>query len=124
MEDYLKIKTTNTILYCENWGDTVSFYKSALQLPVIASNEWFVEFRLNSSARLSIADESRATIKSNYGKGLTLGLQVENIEAVRTQLIESGFSPSEIKDVWGARAIYLHDPEGNRIEFWAGQAHT
>lgn len=95
----MKIKTTNTILYCENWEDTVSFYKSALQLPVVASNNWFVEFRLNSTARLSIADESRATIKSNYGKGLTLGLQVENIEAVCTQLIESGLSSSEIKDV-------------------------
>jgi catechol-2,3-dioxygenase len=120
----LKIKTTNTILYCENWEETVSFYKSALQLPVVASNNWFVEFRLNSTARISIADESRTTIKSNYGKGLTIGLQVENIEAVRIQLIESGLSPSEIKDVWGAKAIYLHDPEGNRIEFWAGQAHT
>jgi catechol-2,3-dioxygenase len=120
----LKIKTTNTILYCEHWEETVSFYKSALQLPVVASNNWFVEFRLNSTARLSIADESRTTIESNYGKGLTIGLQVENIEALRSQLIESGLNPSEIKDVWGAKAIYLHDPEGNRIEFWAGQERT
>ena len=36
----MKIKTTNTILYCENWEATVSFYKSALQLPVVASNNW------------------------------------------------------------------------------------
>ena len=120
----MKIKTTNIILYCENWEETVSFYKSALQLPVVASNNWFVEFRLNSTARISIADESRATIKSNYGKGLTIGLQVENIETVRLDLMKAGLSPSEIKDVWGAKAIYLHDPEGNRIEFWAGQERT
>lgn len=120
----MKIKTANTILYCENWEDTVSFYKSALQLPVVTSNDWFVEFRLNSTARLSIANETKTSIKSNYGKGITIGLQVENIEAVRLDLMKAGLSPLEIKEVWGAKAIYLHDPEGNRIEFWAGQAHT
>jgi catechol-2,3-dioxygenase len=40
------------------------------------------------------------------------------------QLMEAGLCPTEIKEVWGAKAIYIHDPEGNRIEFWAGQAHA
>jgi catechol-2,3-dioxygenase len=111
-------------LYCKKWIETVAFYKSGLKLPVTASNDWFVEFKLNAIARLSVADEARASIKSNHGSGITIGLQVEDVETTRMQLMEAGLRPTEIKEVWGAKAIYIHDPEGNRIEFWAGQAHA
>jgi len=120
----LKIKSTNTILYCKKWSETVAFYKSGLKLPITSSNDWFVEFRLNPTARLSVADDSRASIKSNHGNGITIGLQVEDVETTRSQLIQAGLCPTEIREVWGAQVIYIHDPEGNRIEFWAGQAHT
>jgi hypothetical protein len=91
-----------------------------LKLPVTTSNDWFVEFKLNATARLSVADESRASIKSNHGNGLTIGLQVEDVETMRSQLMDAGLRPTKIKEVWDAKVIYLHDPEGNRIEFWAG----
>lgn len=119
----MKIKTANTILYCKNWKETVDFYESGLKLPVTTSNDWFVEFRLNAAARLSVADESRASIKSNHGNGITIGLQVKNVETIRSQLIAAGLRPTKIKEVWGAKVIYIRDPEGNRIEFWTGQAH-
>jgi len=120
----LKIKSTNTILYCKKWSETLAFYKSGLKLPVTISNDWFVEFELNVAARLSVANEARTSIKSNHGSGITIGLQVEDVETIRSQLIEAELSPTEIKEVWGAKVIYIHDPEGNRIEFWAGQAQT
>jgi predicted enzyme related to lactoylglutathione lyase len=120
----LKIKSTNTILYCKKWRETVAFYQSGLKLPITAMNDWFVEFKLNVTARLSVADESRTSITSNHGSGITIGLQVEDVETTRMQLMEAGLHPTEIKKVWGAQVIYIHDPEGNRIEFWAGQAHT
>lgn len=120
----MKIKFTNTILYCKKWKETVAFYESGLKLPITTSNDWFVEFRLNTTARLSVADETRASIKSNHGNGITIGLQVEDVETIRMQLMEAGLHPTEIKKVWGAMVFYIHDPEGNRIEFWAGQAHS
>jgi catechol 2,3-dioxygenase-like lactoylglutathione lyase family enzyme len=123
-ERNLEIKTTNIILYCKNWNETVAFYKSGLKLPVATSNDWFMEFRLNPTARLSVADESRTSIKSNHGNGITVGLQVENVENMRAQLVAAGLRPTEVKEVWGAKAIYIHDPEGNRIEFWSGQAQS
>ncbi len=83
-----------------------------------------MEFKLNATARLSVADKSQASIKSNHGNGITIGLQVKNVETTRMQLMEAGLHPTEIKKVWGAKAIYIYDPEGNRIEFWAGLAHT
>lgn len=115
----IDIKTTNTILYCRNWQETVAFYKDQLKLPVTAAFDWFVEFGLNAGARLSVADESRASINSSGGQGVTVTFQVADIEQTRQYLQESGLQPTPIKDhAWGARVMYLHDPEGHRLEFW------
>lgn len=115
----IEIKTTNTILYCRNWRETVDFYKDQLKLPVTAALDWFVEFELNAGSRLSVADESRASIKSSGGQGVTVTFQVADIEQTQQYLHESGLQPTPIKDhAWGARVMYLYDPEGNRLEFW------
>jgi catechol 2,3-dioxygenase-like lactoylglutathione lyase family enzyme len=118
----VKIKSTNTILYCTNWEATVAFYRTGLQLPVLSSTEWFVEFKLNESSRVSVADEARTTVKSGRGKGLTLSLQVDDIEQTRMELMEAGLTPTPVREVWGSKVIYVHDPEGNRLEFWSGRA--
>jgi catechol-2,3-dioxygenase len=118
----VKIKFTNTILYCKKWEETVEFYRMVLKLLVISSNEWFVEFKLNEMSRVSVANEARTSIKSSDGKGITISLQVADIEQTRDELIEAGVAPTPIKDVWGVKAIYVHDPEGNRLEFWSGRA--
>jgi catechol-2,3-dioxygenase len=118
----MKIKAANTILYCTKWEETVAFYRDGLKLLVISSTDWFVEFKLNESARLSVANEARTSIKTGKGKGITISLQVAGVEETRTELIESGLDPGPIKEIWGSKAIYLNDPEGNRLEFWAGRA--
>lgn len=118
----MKIKAANTILYCKKWEETVAFYRDGLGLLVISSTDWFVEFKLNESARLSVADETRASIKSGDGKGITISLQVADVEELRSQLIGLGLDPTPIKEVWGSKAMYLRDPEGNRLEFWSGRA--
>jgi catechol 2,3-dioxygenase-like lactoylglutathione lyase family enzyme len=118
----VKIKATNTVLYCRNWQETVEFYRTGLKLLVLSSNEWFVEFKLNEVSRLSIANEARTSIDSSGGKGITVSLQVADIEQTRNELIEAGITSTPIKEVWGAKAIYVHDPEGNRLEFWSGRA--
>jgi catechol 2,3-dioxygenase-like lactoylglutathione lyase family enzyme len=117
----VKIKATNTILYCRNWEQTVEFYRTGLKLPVLSSTEWFVEFKLNESSRVSVAHETRTSIKSGGGKGLTLSLQVDDIEQTRTELMEAGIAPTPVREVWGSKVIYVHDPEGNRLEFWSGR---
>jgi predicted enzyme related to lactoylglutathione lyase len=118
----VKIKSTNTILYCKKWEKTVEFYSTGLKLLVLSSNEWFVEFKLNEMSRLSVANEARTSIDSSGGKGITVSLQVTDVEQTRTELIKAGISATPIKDVWGAKATYVHDPEGNRLEFWSGRA--
>lgn len=80
---YKNLKTINIILYCKEWEKTVRFYKDQLNLPVIFSTDWFVEFRLNAISRVSIADEKRSSIKSCEGKGVTLALEVDDVDGVR-----------------------------------------
>ena len=120
----MKIKAANTILYCKKWRETIAFYRDGLKLLVISSNEWFVEFKLNEMSRLSVADETRTSIKSGDGGGITISLQVSDIEQTRAELMDTGITPTPIKEVWGSKAIYVCDPEGNRLEFWAGRARA
>jgi catechol-2,3-dioxygenase len=115
----MKYKTLNTILYCKQWEDTVQFYKEVLKLEVCFSNAWFVEFCLNAGARLSVANENRATIQSNQGRGITLGFQVDDLQSMFVFIKELSIPVSPLKELWGAQVFYIHDPEGTRIEFWS-----
>jgi hypothetical protein len=81
-----------------------------------------VEFKLNEISRLSVANEARTSIDSSGGKGITVSLQVADIEQTQTELIEAGISSTPIREVWGTQVIYVHDPEGNKLEFWSGRA--
>lgn len=114
----MKIKTSNTILYCRKWEQTVEFYKNVLDLEVNFSNEWFVEFILNSQARLSIADQKKSSIKSGCGAGITVCLQVDDVEVMHKRLEKVGVHPTPIRALWESQVFYVRDPEGNRLEFW------
>ena len=120
MNNLLTFKTTNIILYCKKWAETVSFYQDDLKLPKTFASDWFVEFQLTGFAHLSIADERRATIKSSSGAGLTLTLQVADVDAAWRALKTADLDPEPVRDhPWGARTFFLFDPEGHRLEIWA-----
>jgi catechol 2,3-dioxygenase-like lactoylglutathione lyase family enzyme len=113
------IKRINTILYCRNWDDTVKFYRDVLKLDVNHKTEWLVEFQLIDNTFLSIADVAFTSIQSSKGSGITLSFQVENIDVAHRRLREIGIETGPIKPIWGARAFYIFDPEGHRIELWS-----
>lgn len=115
----MEIQTSNIILYCHKWHETVAFYRDRLGFPVHFSNEWFVEFALSSTARLSVANQEQSSIKSGEGKGITVSLEVNDIETVRAFMEKSGLAPTAMKEIWKSRLFYIYDPEGNRIEFWS-----
>ncbi len=116
----LRFKSANTIFYCKSWKETVAFYQRHLRLPITFSTDWFVEFRLAHAAHLSVADEARANVKSSGGQGVTLALQVDSAETVWQFLQKQGLSPQPLRNhSWGARAFYLLDPEGHRLEIWS-----
>ena len=116
------LKSVNTILYCARWKETVDFYRDLLRLPVIFSTDWFVEFELTETARLSIADQRQTTVKSAGGAGITLTLEVSDIQVVWEKAFKAGLKPTDIKvHNWNAYTFYLFDPEGHRLEFWQPQ---
>lgn len=114
-----KICTVNTILYCRKWATTVAFYRNILGLEPLMTSDWFVEFSLGGTSRLSVADEARASVKSAAGRGITLGLEVDDLDGIHHSLSMAGTTPAPIRThPWNARVFYLFDPEGHRIEFW------
>jgi catechol 2,3-dioxygenase-like lactoylglutathione lyase family enzyme len=116
----LAIRTANTILYCRQWQATARFYREVLRLPETHTSDWFIEFELTPTARLSVADERRASIRSAGGAGITITLQVEDIHAAHHRLTGQGAAPGPIQShAWGAQVFYFHDPEGHRLEVWA-----
>jgi catechol 2,3-dioxygenase-like lactoylglutathione lyase family enzyme len=112
-------KRVNTILYCRQWSATVEFYRRLLGLPVNFENDWFVEFRLNDGAYLSVADASRATIVAVAGQGITLAWQVSDLTRLHAHVAAAGAQITPIRRRWGAWVFYCHDPEGHRLEFWS-----
>jgi catechol 2,3-dioxygenase-like lactoylglutathione lyase family enzyme len=114
----LQIQRTNTILYCHLWAETVAFYSDVFAFSISHQTDWFVEFEIAPSAYLSIADEKRATIKSVGGQGITLSWEVAHVQDMHKTFLEQGIKVSPIQNKWGAALLYLHDPEGHRIELW------
>jgi len=115
----MNIITSNTILYCKKWEETVAFYKNVLRFDVHFSNGWLVEFIVNTKARLSIANQERTSIKSSNGSGITVCLQIDDAELMHKYLQEWGAHPTPLRDLWASRVFYVLDPEGNRLEFWS-----
>jgi catechol 2,3-dioxygenase-like lactoylglutathione lyase family enzyme len=117
--DRQPFQLSNTILYCRRWAETVDFYRGVLGLPVNVEKDWFVEFRLTDESFVSVADAARASIDTSAGQGITLALQVADIEAVHRRLSDAGVDvPPVGRHPWGARSFYCRDPEGYRLEFW------
>ena len=110
----------NTVLYCQHFASTLEFYEHILGLPRGFANDWFVEFKVADRAYLSVADQSRATINSAHGAGITLTFRVDNVSAYHAQLVARGAAPSAIgRRPWNATGFLLYDPEGTRIEVWS-----
>lgn len=115
----MDVITANTILYCGKWEETVRFYRDYLNLAVNFSTDWFVEFCVSTTTRISIADEKRAHMKSSKGKGITLSLEVENIDHAWRYADKAGLHPTAItQHPWDALVFYIFDPEGHRVEIW------
>ena len=115
----MRMNRTNTILYCDRWEATVRFYRDLIKLPVLMEKAWFVEFQLTDNSCLSVADAARTSIASAGGDGITLSWLVKDIDAVHDRMLADGIDVGPFTVTWGARAFYLFDPEGHRIEVWA-----
>ena len=118
---WIDVRGANFILYCDRWRETVDFYRGVLGLTETFSNEWFVEFRLGAATSVSIVDAARTSINPVQGQGMTLSIEVPDLDAARRTLDRRGAQPSPTVIRFGSRVFDVHDPEGHRIEFWVDQ---
>ena len=115
----LDVRRTNTILYCRRWRETIRFYRDGLKFPISYATDWLVEFRLTDDSYISLADETRATIPSARGAGMTLSWQVDDADEMHRCVAALGMAPGPIQKKWNASVFYFRDPEGHRIELWS-----
>ncbi len=120
--DVVLPRSANFIMYRRSWSDTVAFYRDRLGLTETFRNEWFVEFGLGPDAHVSIADAARASVGAVGGTGVTLSLEVSDLEYVRAGLAGRGVDPGPLSKRFDALVFDVHGPEGNRIEFWSAPA--
>lgn len=116
------VRRANTILYTDCWVEMVSFYGEVLGMSVEFENDWFVEFAAGPGAFVSVADAQRTSISPGSGDGITLSWQVDDVHEVRTELLDLGVEAGPIGARWGADVLEVHDPAGNRVEFWSARA--
>lgn len=114
----MDITRANVILYCRQWRKTVGFYQHLLGQDGRRLSDWLVEFELNETSFVSIADAGRATVSASGGAGITLSWKVEDLEAWRRRLTALHVAAGPIRRRWGTRFFYFHDPEGHRLEAW------
>jgi catechol 2,3-dioxygenase-like lactoylglutathione lyase family enzyme len=118
----VRVRRSNTILYCDRWLATVDFYRDVLALRIAFRNDWFVEFAVGPGAFVSIADAARSSIRPGNGAGVTLSWRVDDVHDVRAELIDRGIEVGEITARWGADVLDVFDPSGNRVELWSSDA--
>ena len=115
----ITVKRANTILYCRHWKETVGFYRERLGLDIAFQCDWLVEFQLTPTTFLSVAGQSRTTLASAAGKGITLSFKIDDLPSAHRDFTVHGLAPTAIRSqVMDAEVFYLFDPEGTRIEFW------
>lgn len=120
MKSLIHVQSSNTILYCRRWHETVRFYRDAIGLPVQHATDWFVEFEITANGFLSVADAARTTVASAGGDGITVAWRVGDIDEAHRNLTDAGIAPGPVLSRWGSRVFYFHDPEGHRLELWCG----
>lgn len=115
----IQVERANTILYCDPWAATVAFYRRVLALDVSFENDWFVEFSVGPGSYLSVADARRSSVDAGDGTGLTISLRVPDVATARSTLLDAGVDVGAIGIRFGSPFVDVHDPSGNRLEFWS-----
>jgi len=115
----VQVSIVNTIIYCKSWSECVAFYRDDLKFEVVFANEWFMEFKVNEAASLSVVDERRSLSGTASGEGVMLSFRVDDVNSVRSEMELLELDPTPIATVWDSPVFSIFDPEGVRIEFWS-----
>ncbi|MBE9169565.1 VOC family protein [Pleurocapsales cyanobacterium LEGE 06147] len=99
--------------------ESIEFYRQLLgQEPQPYLPDTYAEFKL-AELRLGIFrpnTNNQQEFANSAGSGMSICLEVENLEAATAHLTAMGYPPSgEIMVASHGREIYAYDPAGNRL---------
>lgn len=122
-----------TVLYADDLNAAKSFYSDVLGLSLYRESEYFLVYRLDSSALLifdpKLSAEVGRPVPSHGAKGqghIAFAASDNRIEAWRKYFLSKGIPIDEVvKWSEGGKSVYVRDPAGNSIEFapstlWGG----
>lgn len=97
---------------------SIAFYRDVLGLkPTILSAYWSQFDMGNGQIGLHPMLEESSPPLGVVGKGWYLGIQVEDVRALKARLLESGIEvPGDYHDIPGGVIITFGDPDGNPIQ--------
>lgn len=116
------------VLFVHDFQKCLAFYRDTLGLEVVQLEEKFAAFRMHDqdfavqefALSAQMIQASEADIEPHMGRlnRVLLCAAVENVDAAYELLRAKGvvFTGPPITQLWGIRAAYFRDPEGNLWE--------
>ena len=107
-------------IFSFRWSENVAFYKDVIGFPLKYVNEdiGWAEFDLGGiSLAIERQDPGDKESKGLVGRFVGVSIQVENIEAIYSELISKDveFVGKPEKQDWGGILAHFKDPDGNTI---------
>jgi predicted enzyme related to lactoylglutathione lyase len=103
--------------YVTDMDRAVVFYRDVLGLEVGMVSPYWSQFKVGSNllGLHPVGDPTGPT--GDYGRGWHLGIEVDDIRALREKLVNAGVAiKGDYHDVPGAVVLDFVDPDGNTLE--------
>ena len=117
LEDHIRLKNINHITYnVKDKEAALKWYQDILglkQIPKMVNSEHLYWLQLPSGAMVHIIENPDAPSAPSHHTAF----EVDDLEAAKAALTAKGIETTEIQTRNdGQKAMYLQDPDGNRIE--------
>jgi catechol 2,3-dioxygenase-like lactoylglutathione lyase family enzyme len=119
------MKFTGICLITENVPALVEFYTKILHCPA-AGDDTHAEFEFGGTSlaifsREGMEDMAPGSMQGAGVGGFTLGFEVEDVDAEFARLKRLGVTFVKLPAIyaWGARSLWLRDPDGNIVDFFS-----
>ena len=121
----MKLSSFYSVLLTDKVETLSAFYQNHFQMQVTFESDWYVSLRKEGkegSFQLALLKSDHPTIPEgfcNRSKGIILNIEVEKVDKIYDQLINSSKLPIHLdirSEDWGQRHFITSDPDDNLID--------
>ncbi len=123
----MRMSSLHPIITTDRFAETKTFYR-ALQFTYAFEGEWYFHLVWPGNPTLQLAfmrpgqPHQHPLFQTRFtGKGLFLGLEIDDVDTVHDDLLRRGFEMEVgLRDeAWGQRHFAIQDPNGIVLDFYA-----